>query len=118
MRMQNAAKGVCGMISNNHLGPDYFKSEKFPFPHNRGIRSVDILISLQIKPRCSLSDLSGGRKRDLEKCDANPNFDMTLFQKYLSVPTDSCTCGRVNGKQGGVMEDKCYIWRIDSNVDL
>ncbi|GFP60365.1 glucan 1,3-beta-glucosidase [Trichoderma asperellum] len=117
IRMQNAAKSFCGDISNDILGPGYFASKKFPFPYNGGIGIVDITISLQIKPRCSFDTISALSRRDLQGRD-NPNFDMTLCEKYLSVPADSCNCAGVNGKQGGIVENNCYIWRIDPNRDL
>ncbi|KAI3316936.1 glycoside hydrolase family 55 protein [Xylariaceae sp. AK1471] len=83
-RMHNAARSFCGIISKDGLQPGYFRSMHFPFPYNGGIGIVDITISLEIKPRCSFI------------------FSETLGEKYLSVPTDSCNCGGVNGKQGGI----------------
>jgi hypothetical protein len=99
-RMHNAARSFCGIISKDELQPKYFRSMHFPFPYNGGIGTVDITISLEIKPRCSFT------------------FSETLCEKYLSVPTDSCNCGGVNGKQGGIVENNCYIWRIDPNLTL
>jgi hypothetical protein len=77
---------------------------------------VDITISLKIKPGCSFGRLSYFNKRDdLAVRDA---FDTAACLKYLSVPTDSCNCNGVDGKQGGIVENDCYIWRIDPNVEL
>jgi hypothetical protein len=100
VRMQNAASSFCGDIENDILGPGYFRTMDFPFPYNGGLGTVTISISLQIKPRCSF------------------NFDRNLCQKYLSVPADSCNCGGVNGKQGGVLENNCYKWMADPNLSF
>lgn len=37
-----------------------------------------------------------------------------LFRKYVAL--GSCNCKGVNGKQGGVVENNCYKWRIDPNT--
>lgn len=100
IRMQNAASSFCGDIESDDLGPGYFRSIDFPFPYNGGLGTVTITISLQIKPRCSFT------------------WDRNLCQKYLSVPSDSCNCAGVDGKQGGVLENNCYTMRVDPNLSL
>jgi hypothetical protein len=72
----------------------------FPFDYNGGIGTVTITISLQIKPRFSFI------------------FDKTPRMKYLSVPSDSCNCDGINGKQGGVVENNCYKWMADPNISF
>jgi hypothetical protein len=116
IRMHNAANSFCGDISGDLLAPNYFKSIDFPFPYNGGIGSVDITISLKIKPGCSFGRLSYFNKRD--DLAVRDTFDTAACLKYLSVPTDSCNCNGVDGKQGGIVENDCYIWRIDPNVEL
>lgn len=98
VRMQNAANSFCGAIQNDKLQPGYFRAMDFPF--YSGGAGVIITISLKIKPRCSFS------------------FDKTLCLKYLSVPSDSCNCGGINGKQGGYVENNCYKWLVDPNLSL
>jgi hypothetical protein len=72
----------------------------FPFGYNGGIGTVIITVSLQIKPRCSFI------------------FDKTLCMKYLSVPSGSCNCDGINGKQGGAVENNCYKWMVDPNISF
>lgn len=96
--MESPATSFCDDIKNDILGPGYFNSKDFPFLYTGGFGSVTTSMSLQIKPRCSF------------------NFEMNLCQKYFSVPADSCNCGGVNGKQGGVIENNCYKWRVDPNL--
>ncbi|KAI1810629.1 hypothetical protein GGS20DRAFT_166843 [Poronia punctata] len=106
VRMQSAARSFCGIISKDVLEPGYFRLIDFPFPYNGGIGIVIIAISLEIKRRCSFI------------FSESSIFSESLCEKYLSVPTDSCNCAGVNGKQGGIVENNCYIWRIDPNISL
>lgn len=117
-RMQNAAKSFCGEIAGDLLAPNYFHSRTLSFPYNGGIGSVDITISLKVKSGCSFGKLSYFNKRDSSISSRDDKFDTALCLKYLSVPTDSCNCAGVNGKQGGIVENNCYIWRIDPNVNI
>ena len=116
--MQNAAKSFCGEIAGDLLAPNYFHSRTLSFPYNGGIGSVDITISLKIKSGCSFGKLSYFNKRDSIISSRDDKFDTALCLKYLSVPTDSCNCTGVNGKQGGIVENNCYIFRIDPNVSI
>ncbi|KAK4144852.1 pectate lyase superfamily protein-domain-containing protein [Dichotomopilus funicola] len=104
-RMQNAAIDFCNSIkpsgSNLVLGPNYFSGTKpYDFPWNGGIGTVEIVISLLIEDKCQWS------------------WNMAECQHYLSVPTDSCNCGGINGKQGGIVSNNCYSWRVDPNRKL
>ncbi|KAK4102737.1 glycoside hydrolase family 55 protein [Parathielavia hyrcaniae] len=36
--------------------------------------------------------------------------------RYLHVAVDSCDCGGVDGKHGGVVRNNCFYWRVDPNV--
>lgn len=100
IRMQNAADSFCEGIRNDDLIEDYFSSADYPFPYNGGLGTVKITISLEIKENCEWV------------------WNLNECKKYLSVPTDSCNCGGVDGKQGGVVSNNCYSWRIDPNVSL
>ncbi|KFY31396.1 hypothetical protein V493_01147 [Pseudogymnoascus sp. VKM F-4281 (FW-2241)] len=99
-RMVNAASSFCDRIENDDLVPDYFRSMDFPFPYNGGIGTVKITISLEIKPRCKFT------------------YNKNLCMKYLSVAADSCNCGGINGKQGGVVENNCYKFMSDPNLSF
>ncbi|KAH9845616.1 glycoside hydrolase family 55 protein [Teratosphaeria destructans] len=99
-RMQNAASSFCGQIKNAKLVAGYFYSSDFRFPYNGGAGIVDITISLEINDKCDWT------------------WNENECKKYLSVPTDSCNCGGENGKQGGVVSNNCYTWRIDPNRSL
>ncbi|KAK3938877.1 hypothetical protein QBC46DRAFT_389339 [Diplogelasinospora grovesii] len=35
--------------------------------------------------------------------------------RYLKVPVNSCNCGSVDAKQGGIVKNNCVRWRIDPN---
>ncbi|EJP61727.1 Pectin lyase fold/virulence factor [Beauveria bassiana ARSEF 2860] len=115
-RMQNAAKSFCDILSRKNLGPGFYIEKDFPFPYNGGLGTVVIKESLEVKEGCSFGSLHTSGKRDLEGRDSG--FDETLCERYLSVPADSCNCGGINHKQGGVIENDCYIWRVDPNRRL
>lgn len=100
VRMQAASESFCGIIEKDVMGPGYFKSQNFPFAYNGGLGTVTITISLQVKPGCSFE------------------FNQNLCQHYLSVPADSCNCAGVNGKQGGIISNNCYNWRVDPNLSF
>ena len=44
------------------------------------------------------------------------DIDRTDCERYLKVPVDSCNCGGVDAKQGGIVENNCVVWRIDPNT--
>ncbi|KYK61874.1 Pectin lyase fold/virulence factor [Drechmeria coniospora] len=116
-RMRYAAKSFCQRISDKTLGPNFFYEDRFKFPYNGGIGRVEIVISLEVKPRCSFGtfyEISAEHPRGHDVA----RFDQGLCEKYLSVPTDSCNCAGVNWKQGGVVENNCYKWRIDPELAL
>jgi hypothetical protein len=124
-RMQNAAKSFCRDIAGDLLGPGYFQQKRYPFDYNGGIGSVTIDISLKIKSGCSFGKLSYFQKRDANLTDRHEiierdtsTFDTNSCLHYLSVPTDSCNCDGVDHKQGGVVVNSCYEWRIDPNIRL
>jgi hypothetical protein len=101
-RMQNAAASFCNEIrpasSDLVIGPNYFSGTKpFDFPYNGGVGFVRILISLEVKDDCEWT------------------WNLAECERYLGVPTNSCNCGGVNGKQGGSVSNNCYSWRIDPN---
>ena len=50
----------------------------------------------------------------MEGCEWIWDFDECM--NYLNMPVDSCNCGGVNGKQGGVVPNICYTWRIGPNT--
>jgi hypothetical protein len=100
VRMVNSASSFCSDIQNDNLGPGYFRSMHFPFDYNGGIGTVTITVSLQIKTRCSFI------------------FDKIPRMKYMSVPSDSCNCDGINGKQGGVVENNCYKWMVGPNISF
>lgn len=97
VRMQNAATSFCGDIQYDSFGPDYFRQVPFDFPYNGGVGFVRILISLEIKDDCDWT------------------WNLGECQEYLGVPTNSCNCGGVDKKQGGIVSNDCYNWRIDPN---
>jgi hypothetical protein len=99
-RMQNAAKNFCLSIENDDLIENYFRSEEYTYPQNGGLGWVSIIVSLDIEPNCEFG------------------WNLNECEKYLSVPTDSCNCGGVNWKQGGVVSNNCYSWRIDPELNI
>lgn len=100
IRMQNAAKSFCNQMQYDDLKENYMHQSDQPFDYNGGIGTVTIHLSLEIKAGCTWV------------------WDLNECLKYLSVPTDSCNCNGVNGKQGGVVTNDCYTWRIDPNLSL
>jgi hypothetical protein len=99
-RVVNAAASFCGDIKRDVLAENHFLSIDYPFPYNGGLGTVIITISFQIKPKCSL------------------NYDYNLCTEYLSVPDDSCYGGGINWKQGDMVSNDCYSFRIDPNLSL
>lgn len=97
IRMQNATNRFCDSISHDDLKAGYFQFQQYDFEYNGGVGFVSIKVSLQIKDKCAF------------------DYSKTLCQKYLSVPRDSCDCNGVDGKHGGIVENNCYVWRIDPN---
>lgn len=100
VRVDNAATSFCNDIAKDAFAENYFRSIDFPFPYNGGFGTVDITISLEIKP----------------KCDWTYNFNECI--EYLAVPENSCNCNGVNGKQGGIVTNNCYEWRMDPNLSF
>ncbi|KAH9209807.1 pectate lyase superfamily protein-domain-containing protein [Leptodontidium sp. 2 PMI_412] len=100
IRMQNAAKSFCNQMQYDDFKENYMHQSDQPFDYNGGIGTVTIHLSLEIKAGCTWV------------------WDLNECLKYLSVPTDSCNCNGVNGKQGGVVTNDCYTWRIDPNISL
>lgn len=98
-RMRNGATSFCNQLGSTGdvLAENYFHQSKQDFDFNGGIGTVEIVLSLEIKPNCQWT------------------WDLGECQRYLAVPTDACNCGGVNGKQGGVVTNNCYEWRIDPN---
>lgn len=99
-RMQNAAKSFCSAIENSDFKENYFHSSDQVFPYNGGVGYVTISLSFQINKGCTWA------------------WNSNECLKYFSVPTDSCNCKGVNGKQGGTVTNDCYTWRIDPNISL
>jgi hypothetical protein len=100
VRMDNAATSFCNDIAQDAFAENYFRSIDFSFPYNGGLGTVDITISLEIKP----------------KCDWTYNFNECT--QYLAVPENSCNCNGIDGKQGGVVTNNCYEWRMDPNLSF
>jgi hypothetical protein len=98
--MQSAAQSFCNAIEYADFKQNYFHTSDQAFDYNGGIGSVTITLSFQINTGCTWV------------------WDNNECLKYFSVPTDSCNCKGVNGKQGGTVTNDCYTWRIDPNISL
>ncbi|KAK3505264.1 pectate lyase superfamily protein-domain-containing protein [Neurospora crassa] len=96
-RMRNATSRFCDDIARMDLIAGFNFEKEYPFEYNSGVGYVAIAVSLRIKDKCKF------------------NYSKSLCQRYLAVPTDSCDCNGVNGKQGGLVENNCYKWRVDPN---
>ena len=99
-RMSNAISSFCSEIGEEEdvLEEDFFKESMFDYPQaGSNPIGLQIVISLSIKAGCEWI-------WSADECSS-----------YLHVPVDSCNCGGVNGKQGGLVSNNCYDWRIDPN---
>ncbi|KAL2014957.1 hypothetical protein VTK56DRAFT_6725 [Thermocarpiscus australiensis] len=96
-RMQSSGASFCNSIAGDDFGPGYFHQGSFDLPYNGGVGFVRMVILLEI----------------FDDCDWNYNLDDC--ERYLRVPTDSCNCGGVDGKQGSIVTNNCYKFRIDPN---
>lgn len=112
--MHNAATSFCNVISEKELGPEFYYSQDFSFSTGAFGNNPKITVSLEIAKDCSFGKLRALSGRALEARDGD-GFSQRLCEKYISVATDSCNCSGVNKKQGGVVENDCYKWRIDPN---
>lgn len=101
-RMRNSATSFCKQLGSTGdiLAAESIHKAKLDFDYNGGIGIVEMVLSLEINPGCQWT------------------WDLAECQHYLAVPTDACNCGGVNGKQGGVVRNNCYSWRIDPNRKL
>lgn len=98
VRMVSASTSFCNKIGKDTLSENYLYSNDYPFPYNNGFGEVSIKISWQIKPKCKF------------------DYSLTEYLKYLSIPTDSCDCGGIDNKHGGIVTNDCYEVRIDPNL--
>lgn len=100
--MRNGATSFCKQLGSTGdiLAAESIHKAKLDFDYNGGIGIVEMVLSLEINPGCQWT------------------WDLAECQHYLAVPTDACNCGGVNGKQGGVVRNNCYSWRIDPNRKL
>jgi len=72
----------------------YARAYKYPEDIWTGI-GVDITVGLNIKKNCEWP------------------WNYAECRRYLNVVADSCNCGGVNGKQGGIVVNNCLDWRGD-----
>jgi hypothetical protein len=98
-RLDNASKSFCESIGGpGDVLKRGFNERKFEPSVAVGSLRVEIVVSLDIFTGCQWT-------WSLDECT-----------RYLRVPIDSCNCDGVNGKQGGIVENNCYRWRIDPNT--
>ena len=95
--MQNSATSFCKNIASNNFGPGYFHQDSYDLPYNGGIGFVHMAISMEIFNDC------------------NWDYSLDEYERYLRVPTDSYNCSGIDGKQGSVVSNNCYKFRIDPN---
>lgn len=84
----------------NGLAENYVHSQDLDFPYNGGLGTVTIKVRFEIKPGCDWP------------------YSYDECRQYLKVPVDGCNCDGVNDKQGGIVENNCYKWKIDPNLSL
>ncbi|KAH9207216.1 pectate lyase superfamily protein-domain-containing protein [Leptodontidium sp. 2 PMI_412] len=94
-RMVSARKDFCNAIKSDDMGPGYYLSKDFYFSADGGPRDVMISVSLQINDKCHFE------------------YNYNLCMHYFSVLADSCNCGGIDGKQGGLLKNSCYTMRVD-----
>ncbi|KAH9219166.1 hypothetical protein DL95DRAFT_405094 [Leptodontidium sp. 2 PMI_412] len=101
MRMIAASKDFCNEMKGNTFKPGYVHTGSYPFPYNGGFMSIKIDFQFSIP---NVNTLLG---RDLVNAQLYSwEYDFDECMKYLSVPRDSCNCGGVDNKQGGVVTNK------------
>ena len=91
-----AADSYCNALftAGDLLPKNYHHQQKFLLEYNSSVGPVEILILSAVKPQC----------------DWPYNFDEC--KSYLGVPVDSYNCGDVDWKQGRIVDNNCYKWRI------
>jgi hypothetical protein len=99
--IDNTIDSLCNTLGRGGtvLGPNFFSQQTFTLPNSGGGIGVKIVTSLAINKDCQCT-------WNLDEC-----------RRYMKVTADSCNCGSVNGKQGGIISNDCYSWRVDPNTD-
>jgi hypothetical protein len=115
-QMDKLIDKFCGELSNG--GDRVFDSFARTYHLNffisagmfRNVQSVDVEVSLDIKRGC------GWINRDVSTNGLQGRSASTdLCSRYLHAIVDGCNCSGVDGKQGGVLSNDCYSWRLDPN---
>lgn len=96
VRLDNAENSFCNDIgaAGEVLAPGYAVKSSYPFS---GYSSDVVVISIKINKNCDWP------------------WSLANCRTYLGVPVDSCNCKGYNGKQGGIVRNVCYTFRIDPN---
>ncbi|KAL5327699.1 hypothetical protein ACEPPN_005402 [Leptodophora sp. 'Broadleaf-Isolate-01'] len=111
MRMIAASNDFCNEMKGDTFKQGYVHTGSYPFPNNGGFMSIKIDIQFSIP---NVNTLLG---RDLANAQLYSwEYDFDECMKYLSVPRDSCNCGSVDNKQGGVVTNKGMYWTLDPNL--
>jgi hypothetical protein len=99
VRIVNTISSFCNAIGRRGtvLAANYYKKQTFTLPQGSGT-GVEIVMSILVKDKCQWT-------WDFDEC-----------KRYLLVPVDSCNCGSVNGKQGGVISNDCMDLGVDPNT--
>lgn len=101
VRIDNTINSFCNTLGKpgTILKENFFFTNTYTLPNSGGGLGVKIVTSLAIDKGCQWTWNS-------DEC-----------HRYMKVPVDSCNCGGVNGKQGGIVRNDCYQWRVDPNTD-
>jgi hypothetical protein len=100
-RIDNTIRDFCNTLGGRGtvLRSPFFSEHTFTLPNSGGGTGVKIVTSLTISNDCQWT-------WNLDECT-----------RYMEVEADSCNCQGVDGKQGGVLNNDCYSWRMDPNTD-
>lgn len=100
VRIVNTVRDFCQGLgrSGTVLGSGTFREQTFTLPQSSGL-GVKILTSLRIKDKCQWT------------------WNQNECERYMKITADSCNCKGENGKQGGMVSNDCYEWRVDPNTN-
>lgn len=108
IRMDNTASDFCNELAD--VGPSQgnviqkrddqgtiVMDENFAYDRSYTLSGVYIEVNFAVKPGCQWT------------------YNYDECRRYLAVTIDSCNCAYLDKKQGGIVENSCYSWRMDPN---
>jgi hypothetical protein len=111
-RMISSSKDFCKSMEGDTFKPGYVNTKSYSLPYNGGWETIKMDYEFSIP---AVGKVFGRDETTTISYTWEYNYDECM--RYLAVPMDSCNCGGVNNKQGGVVTNKGMKWRLDPNIN-